>query len=764
VRPGGLEGGQYLGSGTDTAAAIALAPMRFLRERMTTNRNTALSASLSLGMASQQQGAGIGSMLSTMSRFPGNVMGTPDELLSLFGAAPALGASYNFGGKAGGQGVRAAGLFAGVREAQMLNPGANVADLTSTIGGYAANTRSQQQSAYLTGGAMGMIKPGGGQKSLSEWAESVLRWLEGLRGGADRGKPFDYGQLMSQYFPGSNIDAWFDANGVPQNMRDYWWTYSLSKANKSGSTGGGAMKITPDSKNLAQNRLQSTTELTRTEFGLAGSMMGAYQNREDANRWFNQMFGQMQTTLIPAFAKSLGAFIQFLPDTIEEMLAKATEMGVGGIFGGLGNAFKGGGGDVGDIGDYTTTGGTSTSGMHPDMRRKLGGMLRANPKLSITSGLRDENMQGNLKRKGYSRVSGKSSAHTRGMAADLGPPSQYAWIVANAGKFGLSSGNSQGEPWHVGMGDALSDLAGGLTGGFLSDPESAATLIAQLMGNIFGKMQGGSGSSGGVTDGPAYDPSFYERLVNASNNIKSGLPSGPGVRAISSAQGNTLGQSMTPGGSSNSTGAYTGVRTPSNMMGSFFSADDMTRGEAVAQALYAAGFRGQDLINMTSISFRESRWNPNAWNGSGQDRSGGLLQINQKPWLDKGQTPPFSTSDLLDPYANAQIAYDMFTRKIPGQGGYSPWDYPGDPSWQYKVDFGKGSAAVHAAGLGDAEFMSMLPSRTSGGGGLVQFHNVFQIGGGGNGAGAGGIDVRRTVNMIADQLETEMTRRVSRVN
>ena len=89
----------------------------------------------------------------------------------------------------------------------------------------------------FTGGAMSMIAAGGRQKSLSEWAESILRWFEGLRPGNKRGKGFDYGELMAQYFPGSNIDAWFNVNGVPQNMRDYWWTYALAKANKTADTG-----------------------------------------------------------------------------------------------------------------------------------------------------------------------------------------------------------------------------------------------------------------------------------------------------------------------------------------------------------------------------------------------------------------------------------------------------------------------------------------------------------------------------------------------
>ena len=38
-------------------------------------------------------------------------------------------------------------------------------------------------------------------------------------------------------------------------------------------------------------------------------------------------------------------------------------------------------GDIGDLGIYTDTGGTSTAGLHPDMRRKVGDMMKANPRM-----------------------------------------------------------------------------------------------------------------------------------------------------------------------------------------------------------------------------------------------------------------------------------------------------------------------------------------------------------------------------------------------
>jgi hypothetical protein len=81
------------------------------------------------------------------------------------------------------------------------------------------------------------------------------------------------------------------------------------------------------------------------------------------------------------------------------------------------------------------------------------------------------------------------------------------------------------------------------------------------------------------------------------------------------------------------------------------------------------------------------------------------------------------------------------------------------------VDFSKGTQAVRDAGLGDVEamgYLNMMPNRSLGKG-VVQFNNTFQINGG-QGSGAGGIDVRRTVTMLANQLEDEMQRRLARTN
>ena len=489
------------------------------------------------------------------------------------------------------QAGRAPGFFEAVQQAQMMTPGTPVAQIAGTIGGFAAGP-GQQQAAFLTGGAFAMLAPGGGMKSLSQWAEGILRWLEGQRPGNKRGQHFTYGELLSQYFPGSNIDAWLAVNGVPPDMREYWWTYSLGKAVRStGGTGGPELDFQALAKrpeiesNMVYQRLQSTSALTRTGFGLGSQMAGAYANKEVSNRWFNEIMGQAIQDLLPSKISGgpLAAF-QFMPDTMEQLLMTMLERGgtlgallggylgwgpeaitgganmaatflsPGGILGGLpitpspeilaAYAAATGWGDVGDVGDvagWGAMGGSTTAGLHPDLRRKLNAMKRANPDISITSGLRNTVQQQNLKKAGHSRVSGKPSAHTRGLAADLGPPSQYNWIAANAGKFGLKSGIGVGEPWHVGLGDeppavGLGTLFSLLTGTATNEETvtSIGKLIPGLMNLFFGFFSGGGATSAATRTFLPFTPNLYDQFRKVTPLTFGGqlAPTGAGFFSI----------------------------------------------------------------------------------------------------------------------------------------------------------------------------------------------------------------------------------------
>jgi hypothetical protein len=90
-------------------------------------------------------------------------------------------------------------------------------------------------------------------------------------------------------------------------------------------------------------------------------------------------------------------------------------------------------------------------------------MMKANPRLQITSGLRDKYTSAKLQKKGIGNFgsgtpfigdlgdgrTNRNSPHSAGWAADLGPRSQYKWLQRNAHKFGLETAAGHGEPWHV---------------------------------------------------------------------------------------------------------------------------------------------------------------------------------------------------------------------------------------------------------------------------------------------------------------------------
>ena len=107
-------------------------------------------------------------------------------------------------------------------------------------------------------------------------------------------------------------------------------------------------------------------------------------------------------------------------------------------------------------------------------------------------------------------------------------------------------------------------------------------------------------------------------------------------------------------------------------MEAFNASDEMTRGKAVVEALYAAGFRHEELAEMAAIAYHESGWHWNVWVGPPQDNDdigGGLFGINQKPYIDAGQVPPWSKEEIQDPYRSAEIAYTDFYKTR----GYKPW-------------------------------------------------------------------------------------------
>ena len=177
AQPGGMPLSGALGTTppmeTDSLTRmIMLTPLRFMRDRIQGNRETALAASGSLA-GQQFAGRGFGvttaGMMGTLARRPGDIQGTVNDYLSLMSMAPGAGAMYNFAtqGAAGTSGPRAAGFFESVKQAQMMSPMTPVPELGQMIGGFAGNVQAQQQAQFMTGGAFSMVKPGGGQRTSS---------------------------------------------------------------------------------------------------------------------------------------------------------------------------------------------------------------------------------------------------------------------------------------------------------------------------------------------------------------------------------------------------------------------------------------------------------------------------------------------------------------------------------------------------------------------------------------------------------------------
>lgn len=461
---------------------LLMMPLTYAKNRITTNRVQALGMSQQLTPLALATGQSVTDMTDFLSKRPGKMLGTISDFLGATSIGANLGMYNNAPTGAGNQANSLNPLLNNIGFLQQYTPGLGAGQVGGMIAGQYRNIGSQQRSAFYTSGAFSMVKQGGGMKSIQEWAEGILRWLENQRPGDMRGKPFDYGSLLSQNFPGSNVNAWFQSMGVDQNMIDYFWFYALQKTKDKGSTQ--AIFTKPDmGGNFAYRRSKAGTVGTTNEFQLASKMSPLYATREISNEWFNKLTGAVSNRAIPASFGPGGpmSLISMLPDPVESflwnmltnsgplgavlggglsaagMLTNATTRVLTGNSTGPASSGDNAAGDIGDVGDsgkkshiYGAYGSQSTAGLTPDLRAKVENMLKANPRLQINSGLRDSFTQSKLKAKGIGTFkAGGMSQHAGGWAADIGPRSEYKWLQSNANKFGLETADRYGEPWHV---------------------------------------------------------------------------------------------------------------------------------------------------------------------------------------------------------------------------------------------------------------------------------------------------------------------------
>lgn len=452
-------------------------------EGPTGNRNAMLQLSQSLGPVATMAGLDVNTYIKGLAqRTP--VMGNMSDIVGT------IAAGQNVGAQLLGTPERN-GFFAAVRQMQTLAPGVAAPQLANSLGNYMSNIGSQQRGAFYGGGAFTMMGQGGRFKSLGEWANQISKFLEEKRPGDKRGVPFTKEELIAQNFPGSNINAWFQFMGVPEDMQDMWWQYAMTKV-RAGSSGSFDLNEAVGKQrgtDLAHERLRNVTQSARRDFALGNAMYPLYAAREGADRRFNQAMGGADMMLAQmSRGTNVGTMLATLPTPIVEMLMpvllKLISSPVGTAAAGFGivNELIGDpGGPIGDpggpIGDYGKYGGSSTSGLAPDLAKRVQAMQRANPNVKVTSGHRDSFLQRRLQKMGVGQVGPASrSAHTRGWAADLGPTSQIGWIAANAHKFGLQV--DKYEPWHAQVAGTMS----------IGDP----TPIGEEHGNhgIFGTLTG----------------------------------------------------------------------------------------------------------------------------------------------------------------------------------------------------------------------------------------------------------------------------------
>ncbi len=468
--------------------SLLMKPIQLAYNRVEENRDAALTMSEYLGPTANRMGVKsqdrIEQLIGILSEsIP--IRGSMKGILGATDQASRMG--FTIDDKSG----RSGGFFGAARQFQMMNPSVAAPDIVMGLGNQMS--KGVQRQVMLTGGAFSMQSSGGGTKTLQQWAEGILRFFEGQRPGAKRGKAFTKEELETQHFPGSNIDAWFRTNQVEEYMQDAFWQYAMTKAAYSGSSQGNVEFDTmfgapsggsegPGNNNIAMERLRGLSNQARRDFTLAsseGSLGGGstykhYATRERTDAGFQTFLSQSLDSMLGELAGPLGQAMDKIPTSIADMLYKLLTHTGPSVVGATTQALTGmsvagfslGGGDPG----YVGTGGTASFGdarggagsygptgsgmshLTPSMQGRLSAMMRDNPQIQIVSGHRDGGTQERLRRKGVGNLAPTGhSTHSQGVAADLGPSSQYDWIAKNAHKYGLDSAAHHGEKWHVGL-------------------------------------------------------------------------------------------------------------------------------------------------------------------------------------------------------------------------------------------------------------------------------------------------------------------------
>jgi hypothetical protein len=649
-------------------------------------------------------------------------------------------ALYNFsqsGFQVGGPGLagqRGGAAITSAQTLQALAPGMSAQQAGGMLTNYTSNVAGFKAGQAALGQAAIPYTAGGQLKSINMIFDDVLKVLQTKRTGAKYGQPYTKEELILARTPGSNVSSWLSQTGWDDQMISAFFDYSIAK-----TAYGGSDQFTGTEKQMERVRGQSVAreyQETQTAQAQVDTQYGAQHykdiiSQQDANQKLIDAMGSLEDALRGAFGVAAK-----LPKGAQKPVTGAVKgaamgltagailgpetFGLGTLAFGAGGALLGGMGLLGDVGDIGDPGVGSMGMLNPSLSPRVKAMMRANPALSVTSGYRTAGEQKRLWDAGGRNIARPgSSRHGRGQAADIGPASQYPWIMANAKRFGLDHGAKYGEPWHV-------QVAGSMIG----DPMTSADAADQWRQSAFATGR-----------------------ALALANLYAGASKKAGT---------------TPAGAGGATpAATTGASVPST---------GTTKGavsvDTVVQALYSAGFRGQDLIDMAAIPSRESpgyitdAHNPNAKTG---DDSYGLWQINlyKGGWTPTLQTVTGSTdpSQLYDPNVSAKVAFAMYQasgNKLTPWGGYKGMSNTYNVSQQAIDDAQAAAAKLYPAGYGD------VGGFTGGGGGgstsvssnPMVFNNNFSV----NVSGNRSLDVDSFVNQIASKLEAQMRRKTALVS
>lgn len=408
---------------------------------------------------------------------------------------------------------------------------------------------------------------------------------------------------------------------------------------------------------------------------------------------------------------------------------------------GIGDRTGGGGGSL--LLQRTHHDASHVTGLHPQLRSRLEAMFAANPKLRLNSGYRSPAHQQRLwneavKKYGSPEAARKwvappgKSNHNKGLAADIGPSSEYDWLKRNAPKFGLDP--YAPEPWHW-------ELSGTRSGEHENWTPGGGGMEGKAVSQ--GKQVGGDGASSPATFGSSLSTLSTSSASSIMGALGGGVPAAQGGVASQGTEGTGGAGGLGAGGSVSTTGA--GSLSPSQ----------------IARYAAQAGFSGNALINAVAVALGESSGNPRAHNDKPPDNSYGLWQINMLGDLGPARRRAFglsANSQLFDPATNARAAFSI----AGGGKNFGPWSVYTSGKYQNYLAQAQQAVATLGAGVGDRATTS-----TSSPGGASS--SSIPSGGGGGGSMRAGLaapqhlTIKVMFNEATDEQALRFARKVSEV-